>query len=436
MSIKNIEIQDENGNIHYPHTSADVVWKGDKSLSYVVDYNDKNVKLLIETEKTERKEELKTELKKIIKPKTNIVCCGDSTMAGGQPTKLVSINKWLGFRLGRNVINTGVWGWRIDYLIEPGNFNDKILKYNPSHCIMLCGANNISDGDSIPTILEYFKIFINLCKENQIEPILCGTLNRNDNINLRLPTIELNYALSDYCKNVGVYFVDTYNGSSNVLGDINLSMFWDGLHLTPYGSYEIAKQIFETTKNTLNKTDVKFKLPRGNEDLFFKNANMSVIENNFPKSWSRYGIGFSNQHFSIESNAGIDGGNLLRFTVPKGFKEESIGVQSYCILSDSQFIVGKSYRISFDYSLHCNAEKVAIRSTIFGVNGADNRINEQNILDSGDMTYLSNSSVFIDYTIQPSTVGLYFELLFGSSKTDDNGFVATFSNFNVRNIDL
>ena len=117
-----------------------------------------------------------------------IVALGDSITAGFPYGNHVSWTTVLARELNCEVINQGIDG---DYTSGMRNrFGHDVLRYQPSHVTILGGSNDAAARIELTSVSANFIAMIDMCRENNIVPILC----------LQLPILETHgeHCLSQY----------------------------------------------------------------------------------------------------------------------------------------------------------------------------------------------------------------------------------------------
>ena len=98
-----------------------------------------------------------------------VVAFGDSITQGRQcsctpyPARVQSL-------IGKTVFNTGIGG--SDATANVGRTQSAIDKYHPAFMVILYGVNDVILGGSVDGILGALNEMVNICKNNQVVPVL------------------------------------------------------------------------------------------------------------------------------------------------------------------------------------------------------------------------------------------------------------------------
>lgn len=174
------------------------------------------------------------------RPITKIVCLGDSITWGFPFGPEYSWVKMVADRSGITMINQGINGDTTDQMW--GRFDEDVVAYQPSHVIILGGANDIIIRESRDRIIYNLTGIYKQAIDNDIIPVL----GLPTPLEMREPESRLSKIrdwIREYARNKNLMIIDFDQAFRDpVSGSLRLDLLLDGGHPTLKG-YEAMAQV-------------------------------------------------------------------------------------------------------------------------------------------------------------------------------------------------
>ena len=286
-----------------------------------------------------------------------VVHIGDSTSAG-TPEFNRDTCTWLGFKLGKKVINKGIWGNQLNQVLA--RLDTDVIPYKPKYCSILCGTNDINNSRSDDDIRADVNSITNKLLANNIKPIWLTIAPRKDKPELLRRIIAHNYWLESYCNVNEILFCDIYSAICEGEGyDLNIPngrLLEDKLHLTADGHRIVANSLYDVIS-----TDTSDRMPdicNGDNSIIIPNIKMYNYSSGtgLADGWNKAGGTATEAVYSFEDITYAKDPNARRWqviTLPTQATDKAGGL--YQRLGASMEM-GKTYRISFDLDFKANSQ--------------------------------------------------------------------------------
>ena len=379
----------------------------------------------------DRLDETNTRLSDIKIKRGHVVVIGDS-ISKGTPEFQRDMPTWLGFKLNKKVISSGIWGNHLNQVLE--RLESDVISYSPKYCVILCGTNDINSGRTDEAIRSDINAITDKLLENNVKPVWLTIPPRKDNVSLIRRIIAHNYWLESYCNLNDLLFVDIYsklcNGEQSELNVKNI-LLNDDLHLTADGHRINAEAIYNVISN--NKSDVMPKICNGDISIIIPNQKF-YIYSNYPTvgvadSWNKVLGGSEDCKYTFEE-LNYDKDNERRkqvITMPKG---DVARIGGLYLQIGAGLEMGKTWNLSFD--LEFESEEQCIVSCYIQSN-----TNNPNSTPIGEPTKclfgaeITNLTERISFNHSVPDGGILHDLVIQAS---GKSFTMKISNFNCHEV--
>ncbi|WP_054695582.1 SGNH/GDSL hydrolase family protein [Syntrophomonas palmitatica] len=175
------------------------------------------------------------------KSKLRIVCLGDSITYGFPWGPEASWVKMLGQALDAEIINKGINGNTTWDMMN--RFDRAVLKYNPTHVIIMGGINDVICGESFDRITYNLRIMVNKALDAGIKVVL-GLPTAIDNEYWEKMVHRIRTWMRELAAEKGIPIIDFaaafFDANGNIKKELLLA---DGGHPDIEGYQEMFKQI-------------------------------------------------------------------------------------------------------------------------------------------------------------------------------------------------
>jgi len=173
--------------------------------------------------------------------KIKVVCLGDSITYGWPWGPEVSWTKMLADELAGEVINRGIPGNTTSQMLE--RFDKAVLKFNPSHVIIMGGLNDVILQDSFDRITWNLRSMAEIARDNGIK-VIFGLPTVIDEPGLERLVWKIRDWISIYSEEHHIQVINFaqafYDENNNILSELLAA---DGAHPTKAGYQAMYAQI-------------------------------------------------------------------------------------------------------------------------------------------------------------------------------------------------
>ncbi|TVX93060.1 GDSL-type esterase/lipase family protein [Paenibacillus agilis] len=270
------------------------------------------------------------------------VALGDSITFGNE-ANVRQYPTWLSWATNSMVINAGVNGNRLDQMLA--RLDIDVIAHRPGSCIICGGTNDGNSGRPLQAVAADFKAITAKLVANNIDPIICSVLPRDDNLAIMPFIYRLNEWLQTFCLQQGFIFIDLFSVFADEKGLPKPGyLLTDKLHPTQLGMRVIA----ETIAAHLPTTKLLPVVAKGDTSTTVPNPLFATGTHEVAAGWGKYG----------------SAGNLLKFNRADGWQtvEKDIGnalqTGGFQVKLPSSLVENRSYRVEMDMDFRSNLDSV------------------------------------------------------------------------------
>jgi lysophospholipase L1-like esterase len=200
------------------------------------------------------------------KKSLKILCLGDSLTAGYQSSAgygYISYHPYpemLGNLLEKKksitgieflVLNKGINGDTTSGMLK--RFHGNVENEEPDIVIIWGGINDLYRDCSSEDVMLNLKELYRRCVAIETEPVACSVTSTRGFLRLNEVIRDLNRLIETYCVLEGFLFIDLYEATADVDGQLKSLYSDDGIHLSRAGYQRVAETIFNKLEKYISE---------------------------------------------------------------------------------------------------------------------------------------------------------------------------------------